>query len=845
MPKIEITSSKIANRSFPNFISNYFSQGLQSLLDRATHWLADIPKTIFAKTPFELNYADKNFWAAHFAYEMESLKVELIEGLAQGDLQSRLIELQGIIGKCTLSPVVYYQGLLELRAFSAHKKLTSHLDAVTNILQDFEAALHEQTALVRECFEGDSQLWLQQLVQPSKEIYEHVTHALTDYQRFTVPGVNLSLLLQLRQQAVAIAQTALIRNLTVMIFALERQGIQSIEKDEEEQAIEDEESHELLMRNEKESATKPAEKKDLQQNVFNTVKSWGEYVLNHPGQAITLGLAAQAAAAAALESSLAIKKSSRDRTLIEDIQQAAQQTPFGKLGQELAVGLAYKAQVVPDSSIQLPVAKMNTQLKNTRIVRTDNKGSNGAAPYVAGLNSDGFVVVIQQDGAGVTYEGVYDNILGSLYDPINNFSNYTQTFQINNFTAYTQAAPVAAGLNGGGFAVAWQSFNQAPDPGCIVECWDIYARTYSNSAMSMQAKEFLVNTNYTHLDQSQPAIAGLNNGGFVVSWQSKINGTYHVYAQLYNSTAVPLGDQFMVNTYYNGYVNGYYYDGYQVQPAIASLNSGDFVIAWQSYGQACLNLNSIYARLFDISGSPLSDDIQVDDIGSGCLYEDINVAIASLQDGGFVIIWQGQDVNYDIFGRQYNASGSPQGPGFQVNNYASSEQLYPSVAGLNNGGFVVTWNSYNKTGNGFFEIYAREYNPSNNALAGECLISTNTVGNQMYPVVTSLSNGNIVIAWQGLNYDVNHTILQPGFSKNCSVSCSINCQTTTVDTITTDTKIGIAVGVGGVTVAGLLAFGIWWKKRHRPKKSLDIDHQSQQPEASSETSSKRNSVFEL
>jgi hypothetical protein len=885
MPQIETTSgSKITNRSFQSFISNYFRQGLQSLLDQATHWLADIPKTMFAKTPFELEYEDKNFWAAHFASEIESLKAELMEGLTLGDLQNRLIELQGIIGKHTLSPVVYYQGLLELQGFLiANKELTRHADVVTHTLQDFKIALHEQVSLVRECFEGDSQLWLQQLASPNREIYRHIIHALIDYQRFTAPGVYLSLLFQFRQKAIAIAQTALIRNLTRMIFALERRGIQPIEKDQEDQAIENEESNELLRMNEKESATKPAEKKDFLHSVFNTMKSWGEYVLNHPGQAVTLGLAAQAVAAAALESSLATKRSNQDRTLIEDMQQAAQQSQFDKLGQALATGLASTAQVMPDPSIQLPTVQGDAQLRNKRPKRTDNKGGNGAAPSAAGSSEGDFVIVFQQNStqanSGSLYEGLHDNVYIWTY---NNAGASLVNFpvKLNSYTAYTRAEPVVAVLNDGIFATAWQSFNQAPDPGCTSACWDIYANLYDFSAsQETTSTEFLVNVNYTIGDQSQPAIASLNNGGFVVAWQSvpqpfDYNSfEYNIYAQRFNATGDRLGTEILVNDF-----STLNYFNYQIRPAITSLNSGDFVITWQSSVCATTGCgeSSIYVQQFEISGNPLGNGTQTP-VDDG--YDSENPAIAGLQNGGFVITWQrttAEGGDFEIYGRQYNATGSPQGGRFQVNDCTYGNQQDPSVAGLNNGGFVVAW-GYSQTSDDFSGVYAREFDAFSNPIAGECLIAGSCVSAQMYPVVASLSNGNFVITWQIPNYNFNYTILEPGFSINCSViSCGVNCPTTNITMIsssntmtsssntmtsssntmtsssntmtsssntmtsssntmtsssntmtsssnTTNTKIGIGVGVGvgvGTAVAGLLAFGIW-KKYYRQKQSQE------------------------
>ena len=72
----------------------------------------------------------------------------------------------------------------------------------------------------------------------------------------------------------------------------------------------------------------------------------------------------------------------------------------------------------------------------------------------------------------------------------------------------------------------------------------------------------------------------------------------------------------------------------------------------------------------------------------------------SLDDGSYVITWHSryQDTgssDYGVYGQHYSAAGEPQGDEFQINTTTSGQQYYPSIASLDDGGFVVTWRDDN------------------------------------------------------------------------------------------------------------------------------------------------------
>ncbi len=100
------------------------------------------------------------------------------------------------------------------------------------------------------------------------------------------------------------------------------------------------------------------------------------------------------------------------------------------------------------------------------------------------------------------------------------------------------------------------------------------------------------------------------------------------------------------------------------------------------------------------------------------------------------------------------------GTEFQVNSQTAGSQWYPSVTGLANGGFVVTWQdglAGSNSGSGTLgdtsgsAIKAQVYATDGSKVGDEFLVNTQTAGSQASPVVTGLSNGGFVVSWQDQN----------------------------------------------------------------------------------------------
>lgn len=171
-------------------------------------------------------------------------------------------------------------------------------------------------------------------------------------------------------------------------------------------------------------------------------------------------------------------------------------------------------------------------------------------------------------------------------------------FQVNTLTTNNQWFPAVAVLPGGGFIVAFGSFASA---GTDTDGQSVQARLYDANGTPLGA-EFQVNT-FTPEAQTFPEVAVDAFGGFVIAWHSTfssadINGGEIRARRFAAAGAIPLGDDFQINTYTTGH---------QQFPDVAMDPNGGFVVAWENVDV----MLPVQARRYDSSGTPLGDQFTV------------------------------------------------------------------------------------------------------------------------------------------------------------------------------------------------------------------------------------------
>jgi hypothetical protein len=362
---------------------------------------------------------------------------------------------------------------------------------------------------------------------------------------------------------------------------------------------------------------------------------------------------------------------------------------------------------------------------------TDGQNSSSVA-----MDDDGDFVVTWhsygQDGDAIAQSNIYAQRYNSSGIP------QGPEFRVNSFTTGGQLYPAIAMDSDGDFVISWDSYGQDGSN------FGIYAQRY-NSSGAAQGSEFQVNT-FTTGGKYYSSVAIDDDGDFVISWNSngQDGSNFGIYAQRYNSSGIPQGPEFQVNTFTTGN---------QLIPSIAIDNDGDFVISWNSYGQDgdSIGNSNIYAQRYNSSGIPQGPEFRVNSFTTS-LQNSSSVAIDDA--GDFVISWDGagNGDNPGIYAQRYNSSGIPQGSEFLVNSFTTGKQRGTSIAMDSDGDFVISWNSLGQDGSSY-GIYAQRYNSSGVPQGSEFQVNTYTTSFQIDPSATMDNSGNFVITWTSPGQD--------------------------------------------------------------------------------------------
>jgi hypothetical protein len=202
-------------------------------------------------------------------------------------------------------------------------------------------------------------------------------------------------------------------------------------------------------------------------------------------------------------------------------------------------------------------------------------------------------------------------------------------------------------------------------------------------------------------------------------------------------------------------VNQYVF-GPQQLPAVTALDDGGFVVAWQGYGEGG-DYGDIFARRFDANGTAAGSEFQVNEAVPE--YE-VGAAVAATSDGGFVVVWDDYD---DVFARRYDGAGMAVGAPVVANDITFGTQAGAAVGGLPDGGFVVVWSDgyYLSDGqDGFgYGVFGRRFDSAGEPQGSEFQINAATLGDQYGAAVAVGAAGGFVVVWQSYGHEGNQSAL--------------------------------------------------------------------------------------
>ncbi len=421
---------------------------------------------------------------------------------------------------------------------------------------------------------------------------------------------------------------------------------------------------------------------------------------------------------------------------------------------------------------------------------------------LAATAGGGFVAVWIGDGqTGDAGPGVFSQRFDSNGAPLG------PELHVNQSTDNSQEYPVVSVLSNGNYVVSWHSNSNVDADG---SSWGVFARLYDASGNPL-TDEFLVNT-YQDSEQTWPSIAALPGGGFAIAWQSyqQDGSAYGVYAQVFDAEGDKQGQEFWLSTsidssewrpqivatpsgdgliavWNSGIVDGdadgvvvrhvafptepvYATGGERLVPTsypheqnwsqIATLSDGSYVVTWQSQpaqGVGDVSSWSVRAQHFAADGSPLGGEFTVN---TNVAYDQSKPAISALDGGGYIVVWHsetGDGSGYGIYGQRFANNGTPIGSEFRINSATSGNQLNPDVTALHGaqaGGFAVSWQLDNN-------IYVRAFDASGTAIGGDNYVIVHNTpitggdANEADARITGTTDGGFVVVWQDSDADGN------------------------------------------------------------------------------------------
>ncbi len=168
-------------------------------------------------------------------------------------------------------------------------------------------------------------------------------------------------------------------------------------------------------------------------------------------------------------------------------------------------------------------------------------------------------------------------------------------------------------------------------------------------------------------------------------------------------------------------------------------------MTWQGAAHQDGDFEGIFGRRYEADGSPLGDEFQVNTYTTG---GQIGPTVAWTGADSFVVMWASPQDGDDrgMFGRRLDAEGNPDGDEFQINTYTTHDQGGSAIAADGSGRFVVAWASLLQDGDRS-GIFGQRFAGPGIPLGDEFQVNTSTLNYQLRPTVGMNAAGDFLVAW--------------------------------------------------------------------------------------------------
>ena len=189
----------------------------------------------------------------------------------------------------------------------------------------------------------------------------------------------------------------------------------------------------------------------------------------------------------------------------------------------------------------------------------------------------------------------------------------------------------------------------------------------------------------------------------------------------------------------------------QDMPWVSAFADGGMVAVWQSAYQDG-SPSSVYYRVFDGDGNPSGEERKANQFSE---QNQQDPCVATFSDGRFLIVWESLQNDGDLwggFGRLFGRDGQALGDEFQVNTHVESSQQMPRAAVLNDGRFLVVWQSDQQDGSKR-GIFAQLFDNQGGRTGAEFMVNTHTDDEQKMPALATFEAGGFVVVGESKRQD--------------------------------------------------------------------------------------------
>ncbi|MFK0090956.1 Ig-like domain-containing protein, partial [Pseudomonas sp. NPDC090755] len=179
------------------------------------------------------------------------------------------------------------------------------------------------------------------------------------------------------------------------------------------------------------------------------------------------------------------------------------------------------------------------------------------------------------------------------------------------------------------------------------------------------------------------------------------------------------------------------------------------------------NLTGAYTKVITVTATDVAGNVSTPATSTVWMSTSVNTTAsgsqtaghaASLADGGWVVTWES---NQEIYQQRYTSAGVASGGETRVSTTDTSSSA--STTGLSDGGWLVTWQSYNSATSSW-DVYQQRYTSAGVASGAETQVNTYTADMQSYPSVTGLSDGGWVVTWSSLFQETGWGVYQQRYT---------------------------------------------------------------------------------